>query len=143
MIAVDPGELGAVARWTADGLAWVLPLDDGFLPAQALAELRGEVLIVEEPGFARDKASVSSALAQGRNVGRVEGAGRILAERVIIVPAKTWRSRVGIVGGTKAEKDRAGRIVLARLGVVGAEKMRSGSIDAALMECAGYRVLIR
>ena len=143
MIAVDPGELGAVARWTADGLAWVLPLDEGFLPAQALAELPGEVLIVEEPGFARDKASVSSALAQGRNVGRVEAAGRILAERVIVVPAKTWRSRVGIVGGTKAEKDRAGRIVLARLGVPNAAKMRSGSIDAALMAWAGYRGMIR
>jgi len=143
MIAVDPGEQGAVARWTADGLAWVLPLDDGFLPAQALAELPGEVLIVELPGFARDKASVSSALAQGRNVGRVEAAGRILAERVVIVPGKTWRSVVGITGGTKADKDRRGRIKLALLGVPNAAKMRSGSIDAALMAWAGFRGMIR
>ncbi len=143
MIAVDPGEQGAVARWTADGLLWALPLDDGFLPAQALAELPGEVLIVELPGFARDKASVSSALAQGRNVGRVEGAGRILAARVIIVPAQTWRARVGVKGGTKKQKDAAGRLALARLGVPNAAKMRSGSIDAALMAWAGFRGMIR
>ena len=143
MIAVDPGEQGAVARWTADGLAWVLPLDEGFLPAQALAELPGEVLIVELPGFARDKASVSSALAQGRNVGRVEGVGRALAARLIVVPGKTWRSVVGITGGTKPQKDAAGRIVLARLGVANAAKMRSGSIDAALMAWAGFRGMIR
>ncbi len=143
MIAVDPGEQGAVARWTADGLLWALPLDDGFLPAQALAELPGEVLIVELPGFARDKASVSSALAQGRNVGRVEAAGRILAERVVIVPAQTWRARVGVKGGTKPQKDAAGRIALARLGVPNAAKMRSGSIDAALMAWAGFQGMIR
>jgi hypothetical protein len=143
MIAVDPGEQGAVARWTAAGLLWVLPLDDGFLPAQALAELPGEVLIVELPGFARDKASVSSALAQGRNVGRVEAAGRILAERVILVPAQTWRARVGVQGGTKPQKDAAGRLALARLGVPNAAKMRSGSIDAALMAWAGFRGMIR
>ena len=51
MIAVDPGEQGAVARWTADGLAWVLPLDGGFLPAQALAERGYQVIVVE----ARDR----------------------------------------------------------------------------------------
>lgn len=143
MIAVDPGGLGAVARWTADGLVWALPLDEGFLPSRAIAELPGEVLIVEEPGFAREKASVSSALAQGRNVGRVEGAGRVLAERVIVVPARTWRSLVGVTGGTKPQKDRIGRVLLDRLGVPDAANMRSGSIDAALMAWAGYRGMIR
>ena len=78
MIAVDPGEQGAVARWTADGLAWVLPLDEGFLPAQALAELPGEVLIVELPGFARDKASVSSALYDANPANNLAGASLLV-----------------------------------------------------------------